>query len=66
MPVKCSTFVELVVDCDLNPITPIGLDGRTRKCTVDNMHLMSYNQQDNRVNVQNPSGASVATSMVQS
>jgi len=41
VPMDSSSFVEVILDSDLNPITPIGFDGRARESTVDNQHLMS-------------------------
>ena len=38
MPVNCSTFFgasDVVLDCDLDNITPIGLDSGTRESAVD-------------------------------
>ena len=43
VPVNCSAFVlEFVLDGDLNPVTPVGLDERARELVVDHKHR-SYN-----------------------
>ena len=42
MPMKGSPFLEIIVDSDLEHISPICLKSRPRKCAVNDKHLMSY------------------------
>jgi hypothetical protein len=68
MPVKCCAFLELVVDGDLNNITPVRLDSWTGKCAVDELHLTFYKGQimQNLRGIRTPSGAMVIVSIVKS
>lgn len=39
VPMHRRAFIlKLVLDCDFNPVTPVGLDERTRELVVDNEH----------------------------
>ena len=42
MPMEGSPFFEMIVNGDLDGISPIGLDRRCRKCAINDKHLMSY------------------------
>jgi hypothetical protein len=40
--VNCSAFIEIVLDVDFPPVSPIGLNRRTRVLLVDDDHRASY------------------------
>lgn len=42
VPVNCSAFIEIVLDVDFPPVSPIGLNRGTRVLLVDNDHRASY------------------------
>jgi|SRR5579859_7230382 len=43
-----SPFFEMVVNGDLDGISPIGLDRRCRKCAINDKHLMSYGSETSK------------------